>query len=181
MPKTVKNFKLLCNNSAIGSDVSNPFGYRGSEIFRIIAKFSVQGGNIGSNAAASPSMKGRFGRAAIPYDENDPTATADGFPLENFRILHSYREAGVVSMMREPRTVTLHKDDGSDSTEKQALQDSRFFVTLSPYASWADSKYVAFGRVTKGLEVLRDLQALEVQAPANYPLTPVRIVDSGCY
>ena len=181
MPKTVTNFKLLCNNSAVGNEGSSPFGYRGSEIFRIISKFSVQGGNIGSDAAASPSLKGRFGRAAIPFDENNPQTRADGFPLENFRILHSYREAGVVSMMKELRSVDVQKADGLVSTEKQILQDSRFFVTLSPYASWADGKYVAFGRVSKGLDVLRDLQSLDVQAPANYPLTTVRIVDSGCY
>lgn len=79
-------------------------------------------------------------------------------------------------MMREQGTV---RRKGSE--EKQPLQDSRFFVTLSPLASWADGKYVAFGRVSKGFQALRQLQNLEVQAPANYPLTTVKIVDSGCY
>ena len=60
-------------------------------------------------------------------------------------------------------------------------QDSRFFVTLEPYASWADDKYVAFGRVTKGMDFLRGLVILPVEPPSNYPKSRIQIVDSGVY
>ena len=60
-------------------------------------------------------------------------------------------------------------------------QDSRFFITTSPYASWADEKYVAFGRVTKGMDFVRGLTILDVQPPSNFPISPVKIVDSGVY
>mmetsp|Transcript_28465 Transcript_28465/g.40536 ORF Transcript_28465/g.40536 Transcript_28465/m.40536 type:complete len:97 (-) Transcript_28465:1212-1502(-) len=90
-----------------------------------------------------------------------------------FNGVFACRDAGVVSMMKELRPIS--------GGGKEWLQDSRFFVTLRPWAAWADQRYSAFGRVTRGLEVLETMQLLPVQPPANYPLMPVRIVDSGCY
>ena len=163
-PQTVNNFKLLCANeaSSLVSD-SKPYGYKGSELFRVISKFSVQGGNLNIGMKPSDygvaSKKGRYGKSAI----ND----GKGFLPENYRILHSYKDAGVVSMMK-------------DITNKN-LQDSRFFITFEPYASWADDKYVAFGRVTKGMPFIQSLQIVPVQSPANYPLSNLRITDCGVY
>jgi cyclophilin family peptidyl-prolyl cis-trans isomerase len=146
VPKTVENFKQLCSNS----------GYRGSPIFRIISTFSVQAGalNIPPNTPASGMQK--YGQSAINSHQ--------GFPPENFRILHDYKDAGVVSMMKDVRS---------------GMQDSRFFVTTSSSAAWADGKYSAFGRVTKGEDAIKALQILEVQPPSNFPLTKVSILDSG--
>ena len=121
----------------------------------MISQFSIQGGNIGNDPSTVPSKVGRYGRAA---NENP-------FPPENFRILHSYQNAGVISMMK-------------DLTNK-GLQDSRFFITVSPDASWADEKYSAFGLVTKGMSFIQGLTVVPVERPANYPLTPIRIVNSG--
>jgi peptidyl-prolyl cis-trans isomerase B (cyclophilin B) len=155
-PKTVENFKVLCANAASAADGST-YGYKGSELFRVISSFSVQGGSIGAPATIEASKRGRFGRSAINNGQ--------GFVQENFRILHSYEKAGVVSMMKD----IVNKN----------LQDSRFFVTFEPYASWADEKYVAFGRVSKGMQFLQSLQIVPVQSPANYPLTRLRIMDCG--
>lgn len=90
----------------------------------------------------------------------------DPFPAENFRILHSYKDAGIVSMMKDVKT---------------GLQDSRFFITLEPYASWADNKYVAFGKVLKGMDLIRGLAIIPVEPPSNYPKMSIKIVDSGSY
>lgn len=153
-PKTCQNFKDLCSNK-------NELGYRNSDIFRIISSFSIQGGNVMTVEERAKnkyrSTIGKFGHAA----DDVP------FPPESYRILHSYREAGVVSMMKD----ILNKN----------MQDSRFFITTEPYADWADEKYVAFGRITKGMEFVRRLTTVEVQPPSNYPITPVKIVDSGVY
>ena len=153
-PKTCQNFKDLCSNK-------NELGYRNTDIFRIISTFSVQGGNVMTKqerAMERPkSAMGKIGHAA------------DDVPFlpENYRILHSYKEAGIVSMMKD----ILNKN----------MQDSRFFITTAPYADWADEKYVAFGRVTKGMDLVRGLTIQQVQPPSNFPITPVKIVDSGVY
>jgi len=148
LPKTSSNFKSLATNSP-------GWGYKGSDIFRIISPFSLQGGNTG-NPTNAPSKMGSEGRSAFDLP----------FAPENFNIQHNYRDAGVVSMMKDVRT---------------GMQDSRFFVTLSPDASWADGKYSAFGRVTKGMDFIRSLANLEVVPPSNHPKTRVTIINSGCY
>lgn len=149
-PLTAANFKSLCLNE-------NGVGYKGSEIFRIISEFSVQGGSIGNTPDTPPSKRGRAGRSA----------TGVAFPPENYKILHSYENGGVISMMKE--------------LTNAGKQDSRFFITLKSDASWGDDRYSAFGRVTKGMDVIRSLVILPVEPPSNYPKTVVGIVDSGCY
>lgn len=132
----------------------NGVGYAGSEVFRVISTFSIQMGNIGCPSDVPRSRIGRYGKAA-----NEP------FLPENMRILHDSPDGGVVSMMK-------------DLTNK-GRQDSRFFITTSPAASWADNKYTAFGRVSKGLDFIKDMQVLPVVAPANYPETTIKIVKAG--
>jgi hypothetical protein len=83
-PETSRNFRDLCSNKL-------DFGYRNSDIFRIIERFSVQGGSILPNdKEIPPAARGQYGRAA----------NGESFSQENFRILHSYKEAGVLSMMK---------------------------------------------------------------------------------
>lgn len=147
-PQTVSNFKDLCLGTKDG------IGYKGSEIFRVISSFSIQGGNIGSPSDSPRSRIGRYGKAA-----------SEPFAPENFRILHDSPSGGVVSMMK-------------DLTNK-GKQDSRFFITTSPSASWADSKYSAFGKVSKGLDYIISMQVLPTVPPSNYPETPIKILNAG--
>jgi len=155
-PQTAANFKSL----ALGTP---GYGYKGSDIFRVISTFSVQGGNIGVDGSpqsdAPQSQLGKQGKSAVNGGEG-------GFQQENFKILHGFRDAGVVSMMKDVVT---------------RAQDSRFFITTSPDASWADQRYVSFGLVTKCMYFVRGLQILPTTPPTNFPTTRVRIVDSGCY
>lgn len=80
------------------------------------------------------------------------SAQPGGIPLdaENYRVRHAC--AGVVSMARD----------------RDGRADSRFFVATRPGDSaYLDDRYVAFGRVTHGLEVLTDLDRFA--AAANAP------------
>lgn len=56
-PKTAENFKSLCTNSP-------GFGYKNSDIFRIISSFSVQGGQIGYPEDEPKSYIGKYGKSA---------------------------------------------------------------------------------------------------------------------
>jgi len=58
------------------------------------------GGNIGQPEDTLPSQLSKYGRAGNPFPQR---VASRGVPFspDNFRILHSYREAGVVSMMRD--------------------------------------------------------------------------------
>jgi len=152
-PRTAENFKALAKGVEPG------WGYTGSDIFRVIASFSVQGGNINANSASvSQSQLGKEGKSAFG---------GEPFPAENYRLLHGSKDGGVVSMMKD--------------LTNRGLQDSRFFITTSPDASWADDRYVAFGLVTKGMDFVKGLSILPTTPPANYPNTRIRIVSSGVY
>ena len=149
-PLTAANFKSLCLND-------KGMGYKGSEFFRIISEFSVQGGSIGIPLDTPTSRRSRYGRSA----------SGEPFPSENFKILHSYPDGGVISMTKD--------------LTNAGKQDSRFFITLKSDASWGDGRYSAFGRVTKGMSLLQGMVILAVEPPSNYPKTMVKIVDAGCY
>jgi hypothetical protein len=58
------------------------------------------GGNIGQPDGTLPSQLSRYGKAGNPYPQR-VGSSGMSFSPDNFRILHSYREAGVVSMMRD--------------------------------------------------------------------------------
>jgi cyclophilin family peptidyl-prolyl cis-trans isomerase len=83
------------------------------------------------------------------------------FPKETMQVQHSLE--GMLSMVND----------------REGKVDSRFFINLGKEGSWADGRYVAFGRVTKGLEVLKELEKVEVKPPSNVPATPIKIVEAG--
>ena len=74
------------------------------------------------------------------------------FADENFEVKHA--KAGLLSMANA----------GADTN------NSQFIVTLKP-APWLDGKHVVFGEVTRGMDVVRAIEA----APANES----RVVDCG--
>ncbi|CAN0362199.1 unnamed protein product [Phaeothamnion confervicola] len=63
--------------------------------------------------------------------------------------------------------------------DTDGANDSRFFFTLAPDAGWADGRYVAFGRVTEGLDILRKIDGAKVSGPANRPVARITIEDCG--
>jgi len=40
-------------------------------------------------------------------------------------------------------------------------------------------RFVAFGRVTKGMEVIREIEKVAVKSPSNSPVKVIRIIDAG--
>lgn len=81
------------------------------------------------------------------------------FNDENFEYKHT--QSGLLSMANSgPNT-----------------NGSQFFIT-SKDTPWLDGKHVVFGRVTKGLEVLREIENLECD-DQNKPSEEVKIVECG--
>lgn len=76
-------------------------------------------------------------------------------PDEPNQIKH---ERGIVSMARpdEPNGATTH-----------------FFILVAPKASYLDGKFAAFGRVTRGMEVVDAINKMPVEN--EKPLKPVRL------
>jgi len=141
MPKTVQNFVALCRSNA----------YAGTNFYRIISDYSIQGGAIGDL-----SKSGKSGQSSFE--------TGASFEPDNFNIKHTSK--GLVSMVRAQQ-----KSGGG--------VDSRFFIQLQDDAGWADDRYAAFGIVLEGMDTVDAVKDVAVQPPKNNPKQEVNIVGTG--
>ncbi|KAI3388608.1 hypothetical protein SNEBB_003029 [Seison nebaliae] len=81
---------------------------------------------------------------------------------ENFILSHL--NVGMVSMA----------NSGPDSN------GSQFFITLAP-ARWLDGRHVVFGKVVKGMKVLKKLGEEKTYTIGNAPRNYIKIVNCGIY
>lgn len=82
------------------------------------------------------------------------------FRDENFKLTHA--EAGVLSMANSgPHT-----------------NGSQFFITTAP-ASWLDNNHVVFGKVTKGLDVVREIESYGASSGALKNGAVIKIDECG--
>lgn len=82
------------------------------------------------------------------------------FVDENFDVSH--RARGFVSMANH----------GKDTN------GSQFFILLTK-SRWLDGKHVAFGKVIKGMDVIKAIGEVELQKDSAMPKKTVKIIDSG--
>ena len=153
-PITVRNFKKL---------VSEGF-YDGLTFHRIIESFMIQGGDpLGNGTGGSDTdIIGEF--------------AANGY---NTGIAHV---EGTISMARSGSSL---EDDfyAGYYVPREYLEpafnsaSSQFFIVTETSANNTaslDGKYAAFGRVTKGMDVVKRVAAIETDAEGK-PKTPVKI------
>ena len=59
----------------------------------------------------------------------------------------------------------------------KCFSGSRFFISIKDDAGWADNRYVAFGRVAEGMDVVHAIERVKVEGGTNRPKSPV-IIDA---
>ncbi|CAM9716254.1 unnamed protein product [Ectocarpus sp. 12 AP-2014] len=89
------------------------------------------------------------------------SSTGENIPQENFDIKHM--KEGLLSMVRNA----------------DAQGDSRFFISIKDDAGWADNRYVAFGRIAEGMDVVHLIERVKVEGGTNKPKKPVVIEKCG--
>jgi cyclophilin family peptidyl-prolyl cis-trans isomerase len=105
--------------------------------------------------------------AGSPADDADPASSHLGYWLKPEFSETTKHEAGSVG------ACLLHSDDNAETAAV------RFYITLTP-APAMDGNFTIFAKVTKGLEVARELTNVQVKDPdggldQGRPLTPVVI------
>ncbi|XP_033634880.1 peptidyl-prolyl cis-trans isomerase B-like [Asterias rubens] len=55
--------------------------------------------------------------------------------------------------------------------------NSQFFILLTK-AGWLDGRHVVFGKVTEGMDIVEKISQIDTD-DADFPLKPVRVIDSG--
>jgi cyclophilin family peptidyl-prolyl cis-trans isomerase len=57
---------------------------------------------------------------------------------------------------------------------------SQFFITTVP-TQWLDDKHTLFGEVTKGFDVVGDIEKVEVDERHNKPINDIKIINIDCF
>jgi len=83
------------------------------------------------------------------------------FPRENFDVGHN--TVGTLSMVNT----------------RDNQNDSRFFITTRDESGYLDGKYVAFGKVVSGMDVIQRIEGIGGSPPTNKPKKPVVVSDCG--
>jgi peptidyl-prolyl cis-trans isomerase B (cyclophilin B) len=132
-PNTVENFKKLARKGF----------YDGTAFHRIVQGFMIQGGD--------PNTKDLTKEDA--YGQGDP-----GYKIQA-EFNDRPHEVGVLSMARngDPQ----ERFGGAPRPQFANSAGSQFFICLGR-AEHLDKKYTAFGKVTKGLDVLAKIGAIPV-------------------
>ncbi|KAI7904524.1 cyclophilin-like domain-containing protein [Cokeromyces recurvatus] len=146
-PKTCENFASLCKGGKVGKSSKKPLFYKNTVMFRLVHDFIVQGGDVTRG-------DGSGGDSIYNGKFND----------EKPGLAKKFNEKGVVAMA----------NSGKNSNTSQ------FFITLNghhPQFEKINGKYVIFGKVIEGLEVLDDIN--QVPEIKEQPQKTITIVNCG--
>lgn len=146
-PKTSENFVQLCLGGKIGKSSKKPLHFKDTRMFRLVKDFVVQGGDVTRG-------DGSGGDSIYNGKFND----------EKPGLAKKFNKTGLVAMA----------NSGKNSNTSQ------FFITLSdkhPQFDKINGKYVIFGQVTEGLDVLNQINA--VTEIKETPQQTITITDCG--
>ncbi|CAO3647244.1 unnamed protein product [Cunninghamella echinulata] len=149
-PKTTNNFISICQGNVVGKASKKQLHYKSTRLFRLVPDFVVQGGDVTKNdgSGGDSIYNGKFN------DEKNG--------------LKPFNKKGLLAMA----------NSGKNSNTSQ------FFITLkdpeesnSKQLSKINGKYVIFGQVIEGFDVLDQLNQVPVQNET--PSIDLTVVDCG--
>ncbi|KAI7895044.1 cyclophilin [Mucor mucedo] len=146
-PKTCENFVQLCVGGKVGKSSKKPLFFKGTRMFRLVKDFMVQGGDVTRG-------DGSGGDSIYNGKFND----------EKPGLAKKFNKAGLLAMA----------NSGKNSNTSQ------FFMTLGdkhPQFEKINGKYVIFGQVVEGLDVLQQIN--QVNEIKENPQETITVTDCG--
>ena len=172
-PETVANFITLANRGF----------YDGLTFHRIIKDFMIQGGDPQGDGTGSAKISN------LKDDGEDSEYTIKGEFVSNGVNNKIKMEEGVLAMARSDYT-----QYSSSLTDESYNSGSCQFFIVTKATSSLDGQYTSFGKVTEGLDIVHNVEAVEVKAdegseedssaevstPVNPPkITSIRVETYG--
>ena len=147
-PNTVKNFIKLANNGF----------YNGLKFHRVLKDFMIQGGDSAGDGTGSATLGDLNGtddetKYAIKGEFN-----ANGFSQNDLNLTE-----GTIAMARSDYTQyssTLAEESYNSAGTQFFIMTSNNYTNLSGY-------YCGFGRVTEGLDVVKSISEVKVEAESS--------------
>ena len=172
-PETVANFITLANRGF----------YDGLTFHRIVKDFMIQGGDKNGDGTGVATTKD------LRDDGDDTEYTIKGEFISNNVDNKLQFEEGVVAMARSDYT------NYSSSLKEESYNSgsSQFFIMTAENTS-LNGQYTSFGKVTEGMDIVHQIEAVEVKAaddaetsgntevstPVNPPvITSIRVETNG--
>lgn len=152
LPKTTENFRLLCQEKSADSNEEEEGasgGYENTSVYKIEKTVGLCMGDVVSNDGSGGRCHPKIGTSQTPFSFGD-----EGFLL-------SHTQPGMVSMM----SPGVHRND------------SRFLITTTG-AAQLDGRFVAFGRVKEGMDVIEDI-ATSVFTKRGRPTVEIKVAGCG--
>lgn len=157
LPTTCENFRLLCQEKNSSTDEDNnkqaniisTGGYESTSVYKIEKTVGLCMGDIVSDDGTGGRCHPKIGTYMSPFCFQD----------EGHLISHT--NPGIVSMM----SPGVHRND------------SRFIITTTG-AAQLDGRFVAFGRVKEGMDVVNDI-ATNVFTKRGRPTVEIKVAGCG--
>ncbi|KAM6084299.1 putative inactive peptidyl-prolyl cis-trans isomerase-like 6 isoform 2-T2 [Theristicus caerulescens] len=198
-PRTCENFRALCAGGATSPRDGRELTYKNSLFHRLVKNGWIQGGGV--LLQGTPASAGRCHRSTSP--SRRCWTFSEGQRLNARREVVLHRETASWDGGRAlPKDIITGKGDGGESIYGPTFEDesfsirhkgrgvlgmankghhsnsSQFYITLQP-APYLDKKYVAFGQLIEGTEVLQRLEA--VPTHNERPIVACKIINCGTF
>ncbi|KAM6323457.1 putative inactive peptidyl-prolyl cis-trans isomerase-like 6 [Aegotheles albertisi] len=178
-PRTCENFRALCTGGAKSLCDGRELTYKNSLFHRIVKNGWIQGGDIitGKGDRGESIYGPTFEDAEEPTRE-EKLLSPQGPGTDGAKPI--WRQVtGLVEAKHESFSIH-HKGRGVLGMANKGCHSnaSQFYITLQP-APYLDKKYVAFGQLIEGTEVLQRLEAV----PTSYerPTVACEIINCGTF
>ncbi|XP_074804315.1 putative inactive peptidyl-prolyl cis-trans isomerase-like 6 isoform X2 [Natator depressus] len=153
-PKTCENFRSLCTGEAGTSRSGLELTYKESVFHRLVKNGWIQGGALCNGWEFTEGLLALTCYIIRSLFSSSLVLSTD----ENFSIPHNKK--GILGMANKGR----HSNG------------SQFYITLQP-TPYMDKKYVAFGQLIEGTEVLQKLE--DVSTYNERPVVECKIINCG--